>query len=372
MFSRYFIVFSSLLLSLSCRQINRPVADINIQILHAIHQTILIETLPRTGTEVSILDSAIVTSNNQIIQLKIPVVEEIPCRLYIRGTDLSIPFILHADKILIRGNIFLPKEGSAVQSPVNTPLFAFLREQELLIQQGNRIMGDITSDNQSNKGIQKVPSYDSVLQRVQMRYREYADTVSSSGAFLYIYNYIDFGKQYGELKNFIQATERRFPKSDIIRQLREKTFDYLQTFEIEYQEGDLIPPIVLKDVTGNAFYVKPAGKFMLINFWASWCSPCFPFIEEERNIINQYHPANLEIINIALDPDKDYWRSIVVNSKLPGTNLLDDKVWEGQVIHHWRIDSIPFNWLLDKQGKLISKAISKDSLVAVLKRASAL
>lgn len=370
MLARCSYVFSFLLLFLSCHPGNSPVAEIQVEILHAIHQKIIIETLPRSGTAVTILDSAEVSTNRQLLSFKIPVEEDIPCRLYVRGTDLSIPFILHPDTILIRANIFNPREASFVQSRVNTPLFAFLLEQEKIIAQDNHFLGDGSTDNQLSKGLPKNPSYDAVLQQVQMRYREYADTVSSSGAFLYVYNYIDFGKQYGELKKFIQATGRRFPKSAVIRQLREKTLDYLQTFEIEYQVGDIIPPIVLPDVSGNPFYVKPAGKFMLIHFWSSWCGPCLPFLEEERKIISQYHPANLEIINIALDPEKDNWKSVVKNSNLPGIQLLDEKVWEGQVIQHWRIDSIPFNWLIDQQGKLRAKAISKDSLIAVLKRES--
>lgn len=353
-----------------CKSKTYSTCHITARIFHAIHQTAIIETLPRPGEPAVILDSIRISSNDQTITFTIPLQEDIPCRFYLRGTNISGPCILHPDSIKIAASLFQPQNGIVVNSRVNTPLYSFLQSQEKIITEANQLMGNL--DKQANPSIKKAgwQTYDSILNQVQERYRNYADTVSSSGAFLYVYTFVDFGTQYTEVKNFINKASTRFPISDKVRKLRDRTLDFVKTFEIEFQIGDTLPPILLSDATGNATLVKPARTITLINFWSTWCGSCIEFIKEEKHLQQSILSKKVRVINIALDPEKDTWKSFLFSNKPPGMQFIDEKVWEGNVIHHWRIDSIPFNWLLDAQGKIIRKAIPKDSLLQVIEAAT--
>ncbi len=106
-----------------------------------------------------------------------------------------------------------------------------------------------------------------------------------------------------------------------------------------------------KEITLASF----KGKYVLVDFWASWCGPCRA---ENPNVVRtfeQYKNKNFTVLGISLDRDKQKWIDAIAADGLNWTQLSDLKFWSNSVAQQFGIQSIPQNFLIDPQGNLIAK-----------------
>lgn len=106
------------------------------------------------------------------------------------------------------------------------------------------------------------------------------------------------------------------------------------------------------------------GKYVLLDFWASWCHPCR---EENPNVVKayaKYHPKGLDILSVSLDKegDKDKWLKAIHDDKLTWTHVSDLKFWSNEVAKTYGIMGIPQNYLIDPQGKIVAKNLRGEEL----------
>jgi peroxiredoxin len=129
--------------------------------------------------------------------------------------------------------------------------------------------------------------------------------------------------------------------------------------------GVLAPDFTQTDVNGTPVKLSSfRGKYVLIDFWASWCGPCRQENPNVVKVFNKYKDKNFTIVGVSLDKAdaKANWLAAIKNDGLNWTQVSDLKFWNNQVAALYYVTAIPANFLLDPNGKIIAKDLRGDDL----------
>lgn len=127
--------------------------------------------------------------------------------------------------------------------------------------------------------------------------------------------------------------------------------------------GKPAPEISLPDTEGKQVTLSSfRGKYVLVDFWASWCGPCRRENPTVVEAYNRFKDKNFTVLGVSLDKQKEPWLKAIVDDQLNWTHISDLKYWQSVVVPLYGIQGIPFNVLVDPDGKIVAENLRGTAL----------
>jgi peroxiredoxin len=165
----------------------------------------------------------------------------------------------------------------------------------------------------------------------------------------------ELGKLYSAFSPAVQQTH--------YGQQIKKEYDVMLKTEI----GMMAPDFTMNDSTGKGVALSSFhGKYVLLDFWASWCGPCR---RENPNVVEtykKYKDKNFTILGVSLDENKASWEKAIAEDGLAWNHVSDLKGWSNAVAAEYGVKAIPTNYLLDPTGKILAHNLRDDALADTL------
>jgi peroxiredoxin len=162
---------------------------------------------------------------------------------------------------------------------------------------------------------------------------------------------------------------RRYPKMGYVNMLHANVLDMNERYNsVQWNRmlsmlGQEAPEIALPAPGGKVMKLSDnRGKFVLVDFWASWSAPCRTENINLLDIYKKYRDKGFEIYQISLDQSKASWERAIKEDGLTWVNVSDLKYWDSEIVTLYGVETIPANFLVDRAGNIMTKNITGDVL----------
>ena len=227
-------------------------------------------------------------------------------------------------------------------------LMAISKEMEIKVRKWNQ---EIQIDQKQEKRIQA--EFTQAQAASSAKIKALIPEMGSNLVALWATNFLPAEKEMASLVEIANRLDKARPNHPQVRQF----VNNLQRLQ-GVNEGAMAPEIKLATPAGPDLALSSLrGKYVLIDFWASWCGPCR---RENPNVVKTYaayKDKGFEIFGVSLDQDRAAWLKAIETDKLVWKHVSDLKYWSSAGAQAYQVNSIPETFLLDREGRIIAKGL---------------
>ncbi len=352
--------------------------SINGEVKNLPDQKVYLEQIYFTNKDPEVLDTAEAKNGKFMLSAMAP--QEGMFRVVFEKNEVLFLVINDKKEISVStdANNLSPKT-LRLNTPANASLYNFITETNKKGEELDKLVAQLKAAD--GKGDTTVTANDPAKEygEKETAFRNYvyayADTCTSPALALFALGYVSRPSS-DKLQKAMTALAKRFPEnSEISNVLTMVNMERQQANQPPPppvkipQPGDIAPEITMPDTDGNMFSLSSLrGKYVLVDFWASWCGPCRKENPAVVNAYNKYSSKNFTILGVSLDKKKEAWLDAIKEDGLIWKHISDLKHWDSEAQKLYQFQGIPYNVLVDPQGKIIATELRGEDLDKTLEK----
>ncbi|MBE9599587.1 TlpA disulfide reductase family protein [Pedobacter sp. MC2016-24] len=208
--------------------------------------------------------------------------------------------------------------------------------------------------------------YDRISKDRDFRIKYLVNKYKDQPTVLYALNSLNPKRDRELIMSTLDNLTKKFPNLDQAKNRKKEILDGIAQAE-KIADGQKTPDFAFPDVNGKKWGPKDfKGKYLIIDFWASWCGPCRQEIPHLKEVYKKYKDQGLEILSVSVDAKPTDWKKAMAEERMawPQINAVESK----PVMAAYLFSGIPYLVVVDKEGKIVEKNVRGESLDKAMKK----